>query len=171
MGTNGDWYTSHMLFTHVPASGFQNAFAHAVCARLKGVITTQLCLAGPLADCLSLPSLCPLYTDNMVDQTKVETSEAKANELEKKVKNEKMLSCPSLINTAFGPRICTYSFSHFSCFECTAELMFHTLTHWDCNKMYCDKWLLLTWDDKLESCADRGVTQRRSMYTSGHHVD
>lgn len=34
----------------------------------------------------------------MVDQTKVETSEAKANELEKKVKEAEMFSCDAHMN-------------------------------------------------------------------------
>lgn len=34
----------------------------------------------------------------MVDQTKVETSEAKANELEKKVKEAEMLTCQAHMN-------------------------------------------------------------------------
>lgn len=46
-------------------------------------------MAGPLTASLSLFYLIYVYlsADNMVDQTKVETSEAKANELEKKVKD------------------------------------------------------------------------------------
>lgn len=39
-----------------------------------------------------------LSADNMVDQTKVETSEAKANELEKKVKEAEMLTCQAHMN-------------------------------------------------------------------------
>lgn len=107
MGTKGIDAPHTSLCTHSPASGFQNVFAHTACARLKGAITTQLCLAGPLADCLSLPFSFFLSADNMVDQTKVETSQAKANELEKKVKDLEMFSCNAHINM-YGPCMCTY---------------------------------------------------------------
>lgn len=67
-------------------------------------MTAQLDMAGPLAESLSLTflffaSCLPSpSTGNMVDKTKVETSEAKANELEKKVKDAEMVSCDAHMN-------------------------------------------------------------------------
>lgn len=55
----------------------------------------------------------------MVDQTKVETSEAKANELEKKVKDAEMFLWPPLLNLV-KKKIVMFS-------QCTAKFMFDLL--------------------------------------------
>lgn len=142
MGTKGIDAPHTSLCTHSPASGFQNVFAHTAWARLKGAITTQLCLAGPLADCLSLPFSFFLSADNMVDQTKVETSQAKANELEKKVKDLEMFSCNAHINM-YGPCTRTYYFSHFSHFK---------RAHLKCHLTFRPTGIVIKFNVTSESC-------------------
>lgn len=83
----------------VRAHLFVNSCEHTACARLKGTMSSRshTCRCAVKTLILSTTSFPPylplssvlnlfLFPDNMVDKTKVETSEAKASELEKKVK-------------------------------------------------------------------------------------
>lgn len=96
------------------------------------------------ASCLPSPS-----TDNMVDQTKVETSEAKANELEKKVKDAEMFSCDANMNNMSMANNMHTSWCNLNLRKsCTVEFPCHT--HWPIGIVmkFRVTSVGLTWDDK-----------------------